>query len=57
MSQEYEDLRKDAYDKLDINSVLLLGIVNNYCIFKYKVLNQKEFAVKFLDKALNAYEA
>lgn len=56
LTKDYDQLRQDAYDNLDINSALHLGIINNYCIFLYKVLQQKEIAVKILDKAFTEYE-
>ena len=49
LTKEYEELRKEAFKKLEITSALLLGILNNYCIFLYKVLNQKDIAVNILD--------
>ena len=49
LANDYDALRIDAYKHIPINSPLLLGIVNNYCIFLYKVLNQKDLAVKILE--------
>lgn len=55
LKESYDQLYQESED-LDIHNVVRLSVINNYAIFKFEVLGEKEKAKEILEQAYKDYQ-